>query len=961
MARTVESLHVLLVEDDPGDAGWVRELAEAEQHRRFTLDVCATLQEAIDVVQARAYDAILLDLTLPDSAGFETVQRMSSAAPLTPLIVLTGQDDIETTKQCIERGADDTLVKGRVGERIGDIIHVTVARAVAQRALREAHENLRRLLSDSQDAIVVLGPDNAVRYANQAAVSLLAERVEIGQDFGIPHPGELEVVVPGRAKTVVVEMRVGETVWHNESAQVVTFRDVTERARAVRDQLVAKQILERLNRAVEGDDALLEILHMIQDYAEVEAVGLRLRKGDNFPYHRTLGFPPAFVEREHSLFALDPLGEPIRTDGQAILECFCGHVLTQKVNSMLDCFTRFGSFHTNSTTDLLASITDAERLARVRALCNVEGYETVALVPLRFGDETIGLLQLNDRRHGRLSEETLGFLENIGASMGIALARKKAEDELRFRNLILSTQQETSIDGILVIDREGVVVSHNQQFVSMWGIPESTMQSKSGSQTMHFVLNRLVDPQEFKDRVRQLHLSPNEKTQDEVLLLDGRIFDRYSAPMIGADGVHFGRVWYFRDVTKHKHLQAQIAKSERLSSMGLLAAGLAHEINNPLFYVLYNLESLAADLPRVSSAAQRCRRELIEHFGEVRLDELLGEDSSALAADLFVDMQERFDDALDGSQRINHVARGLSSFSHVEEHQLAPMSLNQAIEAAINLAFNEIKYRARLIRDYGRTAQVLANKSQLSQVFLNLLVNAAHAIPEGRSEHNSITLRTYQDGDEVVAEVQDSGEGMPEEQLDHLFESLFSTRVRAGLGLTICKSIIDGYQGTIQVSSEVGKGSKFVVRLPCMTGAEADEARTPEARDDGEPRLRGRFLVVDDDAAVRRTIVRILGDCEVVEATDGSEAKRIIEVDREFELILCDIMMPVLSGVGFHEWLSSAYPELSARVVFITGGAFAPQARQYLAKVPNPRVDKPILTEDLRRVIREQVHLLGAR
>jgi signal transduction histidine kinase/CheY-like chemotaxis protein len=411
------------------------------------------------------------------------------------------------------------------------------------------------------------------------------------------------------------------------------------------------------------------------------------------------------------------------------------------------------------------------------------------------------------------------------------------------------------------------------------------------------------------------------------------------------------------NITERKVLQAQVAQSDRLASMGMLAAGVAHEINNPLTYVLYNLDSLTRDLPAVSAALMRCRGLLAERLGEDERATLMGDDDELLEAPMLADIQERFEDALHGTERIVEIARGLGLFSRVDQDRLVPVALRDVIEGAINMVFNEIKYRAKLVKEYGETSTIMANDGRLSQVFLNLLVNAAHAIPENSLEENEIRVRTWQEGDEVFAEVRDTGHGIPRATLMRIFEPFFTTKAvgsGTGLGLPISRAIVEEHGGRIEVRSEVGRGTSFVVRLP-LGGADWGEEQAPPAEVFERPEVSGRILVIDDDHGIRRAMTRMLKAHEVVSAGSGAEAQKILRADQAFDLLLCDVIMPGMSGVALHEWIAATYPDLADRVVFVTGGAFTPASRDYLAKVDNLNVDKPIAWAELRKTVGEMV------
>ena len=238
---------------------------------------------------------------------------------------------------------------------------------------------------------------------------------------------------------------------------------------------------------------------------------------------------------------------------------------------------------------------------------------------------------------------------------------------------------------------------------------------------------------------------------------DGTIF---FADIGGASTHHDDRQIFiasFRDVTETLKLRASLAQSDRLASMGTLAAGVAHEINNPLSYVLYNLESLSEDMPRYAAQIARTRGALAGHLGEARLRALLGSDAEALDPAVFSDLRDRFDDALSGSRRIKGIARGLGSFSRAEKTRWRRSIFVTPSSRRSSIASNEIKYRAHIVTEFGTGSAVLASEGRLAQVFLNLLINAAHAITEGDAESNQITIRTSQDGDAILAEVQDTG------------------------------------------------------------------------------------------------------------------------------------------------------------------------------------------------------------
>jgi CheY-like chemotaxis protein len=274
------------------------------------------------------------------------------------------------------------------------------------------------------------------------------------------------------------------------------------------------------------------------------------------------------------------------------------------------------------------------------------------------------------------------------------------------------------------------------------------------------------------------------------------------------------------------------------------------------------------------------------------------------------------------------------------------------MEASINMAWNEIRHRARLVKDYGEVPLVDASDSRLGQVFLNLLVNAAQAIPAGQADRHEIrvTTRTASDGRAVI-EVRDTGTGVSPEILDRLFDPFFSTKpggVGTGLGLTICQGLVTSLGGRIVVESRVGQGSTFRVVLPASTLPSVPSVHPPPP---APAARRARVLVIDDEPLIAAVIRRALSPHEVVAVQDGRAALARLRSGERFDVILCDLMMPVFSGMDLYAELERVAPEQCARVVFVTGGAFSAHAQAFLERVSNVRVDKPFDSTALRTLV----------
>ena len=382
--------------------------------------------------------------------------------------------------------------------------------------------------------------------------------------------------------------------------------------------------------------------------------------------------------------------------------------------------------------------------------------------------------------------------------------------------------------------------------------------------------------------------------------------------------------------------QQQQVLADRRISVGRLAAGVAHEVNNPLAFLSGNLEFVSQELPellrlvdRGDSEARMAARHVVE--------ELCG----AVA------------DSRQGARRVTHIVRGLKTFARDDDRR-EHLRLDGPVEAAIEMALHEIKHRARLVRRYGTVPWVLASEVRLSQVFLNLLINAAQALPEGSTEEQQIvvSIGVAPDG-RAMASVADSGCGMPPEVMARIFDPFFTTKpvgVGSGLGLPISRNIVTASGGDITVESAPGQGTTFTVLLP---QAGVEQPAQPEEEEAPAVALSGlSLLVVDDEPLVGDVVRRLLGrEAEIRFTHSGRQALDEIAAGQRYDCILCDLMMPELSGPELFAQLTRAVPEQAGRVVVMTGGAFTEEARSFLDHWRGPLLEKPLSADKLRRVI----------
>jgi PAS domain S-box-containing protein len=503
-------------------------------------------------------------------------------------------------------------------------------------------------------------------------------------------------------------------------------------------------------------------------------------------------------------------------------------------------------------------------------------------------------------------------VHDLNSTIGVVVTfvditeRRRAELALRESEARMRSILESSPNPITMTDREGNVV-----FMNRVG-PGLVMRDVIGRPAWQFVV--ADDMAAVRDAV--LRAIAGEVVQYETVGQSGRRYAVTACPVKGVDGF-IGAAIASWDITELKSLQARLAIADRMASLGTLAAGVAHEINNPLTYTLANLSLLQRTLPAGDARA---------HAWIVS--------------------------ALEGVERIRSIVSDLSSFSHVGEGPPVALDVTHLLDSSIRMAENEIRYRARVVRRYGDTPPVLAHDSRLGQVFLNLLINAAHAIPEGAPDSHEIVVTTSTDAEGfVVVEIHDSGVGIPPELLDRIFDPFVTSKpkgVGTGLGLYICRTIVDSLAGELTVKSELGHGSTFRVRLrPAQPAAEPERAEPVPAS--GAP-ARMRILIVDDEPSIIKVMQSFLAPHEVEVARSGREAIAALSA-ADYDLAFCDLIMPDLTGMDVYSHLREHLPGREACLVFMTGGAFTDRAQRFLDTVSNQVIEKPFSLHEIEGII----------
>jgi len=393
---------------------------------------------------------------------------------------------------------------------------------------------------------------------------------------------------------------------------------------------------------------------------------------------------------------------------------------------------------------------------------------------------------------------------------------------------------------------------------------------------------------------------------------------------------------------------------DRLRAVGRLAASLAHEVNNPLTFVLANLESLRESHQAIRRFVRKLRvdlatREAItpQSFEQITTDANLQE--------IIDDTADMLTDCYKGMHRIQDIARSLGTFSRADDKQAEMTDITRVVDDACAMVFNQIRYRARLVKRFEPIPMIAAFPGRIVQALVNMLTNAAEAIDGGTYDKHRIIVSTHLEGDHVVVGVSDTGVGIKEDSRDRIFTPGYTTKAHEGgmgLGLTACSRVAQEHGGRLEVHHLPDCGTRFELVIPIDTGLSAIEQRRESHPISEAPLKRSRLLIVDDDAMVLSALHRRLRRrYDTVTVLGGAEALARLSEDPGFDSIVCDLMMPEVDGKSFYNAIKKDHPELADRIVFMSGGAFTPRLRKFAAAVPNPVLQKPVSREDLESML----------
>ncbi|HSI83489.1 MAG TPA: PAS domain S-box protein [Candidatus Methylacidiphilales bacterium] len=954
-------LQVLLLEDQSTDAALIlKELRRAGYEPVWER---VDTEEEYARMLGRDWDIILSDFSMPQFNGLQALEMMRTRGLEIPFIIISGTIGEDAAVSAIKQGASDYFLKDRLA-RLGSAVshaidqnRLRAERHSANEALRESEERFRQLAEHIGEVFWLFDvTDNRTLYISPAYQTI----------WGRPRPAEgslrsawLDTVHPEDRERVTqvlseekgpagfdIEYRIirpdGTVRWIHDRAFAVhgasnDVRRIAGLARDITEHKEAEESLRLLSSALEQSRESIVITD-----TDLESPGPRI-VFVNGGFTKMTGYEAAEVLGKSPRLLQGP-----QTDREVVM----------RLRNQL----KAGEVFFGETVNYRKDGTPFNMEWRVAPVRNTSGVTTHFVAVQRDITE-----------------------------------RKRAEQELHWKTAFLEAQVNSSSDGILVIDGSGRQILKNERLSEIWKAPPCMLEGLHDGEATHWASLLTTNPEGFRKRVEFLYKHPDITANDEIQLLDGRTIDRYSAPVLGKDGIRYGRIWKFRDITNRKLDEYKLKEQAALideARDAILVRSLDHRI---LFWskgaerlygwtnkeavgkqaneLLYRKQASFLEATKITVEQGEWRGELqqLTKTGEsltvesrwTLLRDEAGQPKSVLAINSDITERKKVEEQFLRAQRLESIGTLAGGIAHDLNNVLSPILMGASLlkmqsgeddsnAQILDLIEKSVRRGSELVKQvlsFARGVEgarvavhigdvinelsgiiqstfpkhinftssvsdeiwtIESDPTQIHQVFLNLCVNARDAMPNGGTLSiyaDNVTIdaqyaaqqSNVPEGSYVRVRISDTGTGIAKENMEKIFEPFFTTKEigkGTGLGLSTTLGIIRSNGGAITVESEMGEGTTFTLHLP-VPGENRD--RLAEVARHGDD-LYGRgecVLLVDDERAIlsiTRQTLKSYG-YEVLTAENGAQALGIFAEHRhEIAVVVMDMMMPVLSG-----------------------------------------------------------------
>lgn len=893
----IEPIDILIVEDSRTQAEKLKFLLEKNGYRVITAE---NGRVALTLMDRYLPSLILCDVLMPEMDGYEFCRMLKTneTFKMIPFVLLTTLSDFKDIVNGLDCGADNFITKPYNDNTLLSRIQYILLN-------RTLHEEVG---SGVGIAINFGGKKHFINSEKMQILNLLISTYENAAQLN-------KKLIKAQHELKMLNLELEEKV--RERTKEV-YAEMAERKTMEEELTIYNRFIEIVNRAADEDILLREFTAEIKRIFGFEAVGIRLVKEDGtLPYRVSEGFDSELFIIENNL----SIGKET---------CLCISLVNGKVNPKESLVTPRGSFYANDAAAFSKNLTEREKRGTEKS-CYLRGYETVVLIPVKAGAETLGLIHLADKRKGIISVKQVQLLEEVSNHLGNALEKYQAERDLRQSEERYRKYFEDDLTGLYTSKKDGTIVFCNASFARILGC--LTIEEAIGlnlrdlyidGRKWDTILTTIRERRKIELHEHMFHC-PNGQIIHVIENAVGVFDDENELAEIKG---------YAIDVTEKAKLEEQLVQSQKMEAIGRLAGGVAHDFNNMLMVISGFTDMLLKTDPGTEKR-------------NVYLNEIK---NAGLRAATITQQLLAF------SRKQVLEIKIININSVVEEtHKMIQRLLGEDIEIKIDCA--------------GGLDNARADKSQLEQVLVNLAVNARDAMPGG----GTITIETrnvkvIQDGNEaadfispgdyVLLAISDTGTGMDAEVQKHIFEPFFTTKEKGkgtGLGLATSYGIIKQSSGYIVCKSKPGEGTTFGIYLP--KARDKAESEKPEcAEPSGKFSGSETVLLVEDEEVVRNIILEILKQqgYNVLTANNGREGLSSFKMDgKDIRVVLTDVVMPEMNGVEMAEALKDLSPRLP--IIFMSG--YRDQDKERLKRLSSIGVylQKPAKAEKILEAVRKGI------
>ena len=763
----------------------------------------------------------------------------------------------------------------------------------------------RDIVECNPDAIMIIDQDGTVRFANQAAERLYGRCTEelLFGEFGFPvTAGETAKlsVLRQDGTIVIAETRVTEIQWEAKTSYLVSMRDITGRSREVEELGVRARQLETVSKVT-------NLLLRRRSFSEICT---------------------DVLEELRRIIPADLATFRVPEEGKLRLVAAAGHPAHFRPSGLISLRSLSGSAFERGEP-VVANDYPAYSLCERPIL--EAGINSAASLPITVEGRTLGVINVLSKEINHFTADRIRLLAAIGDGLGTQLEnarlydeisselkqRQRVEEALRASEARFRELYDEAPVGYQEVDVAGRIIRVNRTELEMLGYAAEEL---LGRPIWEFMVDPEISRQTFLDKVDE-KIPPGGAYERTFLLKDGTtlpalIEDR--AIRNAADRI-IGFRSTIQDITERKRTEERLMEAGRLASIGELAAGVAHEINNPLT--------------------------IVAGFAEVLMSKPLPPPASDHVQMIYEE-----------SQRVARIVTNLLSFARKHEPYMEYLCVTTVLEEALEIKAHDLQVNnIRVTREWPLDLPfTMIDVHQLLQVLVNVLANAEHAMTKTHGG-GEIILSAVAKADQIQINITDNGPGISPEHLHKIFDPFFTTkgpREGTGLGLSICHGIIRQHSGEIWAESQLGVGTTFHIELPILYSP--DDTDIEEEQIVSIPVQKQRILVVDDEPAIRDLMCQVLtSDGHTTEQpSDSNEALRMIR-DHRYDCIIMDLRMPDISGQQLYQIIVDTDPDLARKIMFVTGDTVRRETREFLEATGNPVFSKPINMGDLRQRIRE--------